>query len=339
MDSYPPAPTPLVSVIIVTWNCADYLPRCLDCLKAQSVQDFEVVIVDNASSDDGISDLEAKHPELTFTIEKLAENTGFAVANNVGAQLARGSWLVLLNSDAFPEPDWLAQLLRAAQEHPEYTFFASRQIQAGQTDLLDGEGDAYHVSGLAWRRQYGMPVYPAGLPEEVFSPCGAAAMYARADFLAVNGFDEDFYAYHEDVDLGFRLRLLGKRCLYVPEAVVYHIGSASSGKMSDFSVYHGHRNLVWSFFKNMPGWLFWAYLPLHLAVNVYLLVTYSLRGRSKVFWRAKRDALLGLPKNLRKRKEIQSQRVASPAAIHAAMSRNWLEPHRVSHQHPGSKVK
>jgi len=284
-------------------------------------------------------DLERKYPQFQFSIKKLDSNLGFAVGNNIGARLARGRWLALLNADAFPDPDWLEQLLRAAQNAPAFSFFASRQIQAGQPDLLDGEGDIYHVSGLAWRRQYGTPVYPASQPEEVFSPCGAAALFDRAEFLAVDGFDEDFFAYHEDVDLGFRLRLVGKRCLYVPGAVVYHIGSASSSKKSDFSMYYGHRNLVWSFFKNMPGGLFWAYLPLHLAANLVLMLFYSLRGRSGVFWRAKRDAFLGLPKYLRKRQEIQRKRVASVSAIHAAMNRNWLAPLRASGQHLETKDK
>jgi GT2 family glycosyltransferase len=326
-------PSPLISVLIVTWNSARYLPRCLDSLARQTFRDFEVVIVDNASSDDALLDVEQKYPQLTFSITKLDANRGFSVGNNVGARLARGRWLALLNADAFPEPDWLEQFMRAAANHPDFSFFASRQIQANQPDLLDGEGDTYHVSGLAWRRGYGRPVYPAGPPEEVFSPCGAAALFNRADFLAVDGFDEDFFAYHEDVDLGFRLRLSGKRCLYVPQAVVHHIGSASSSKKSDFSMYYGHRNLVWSYIKNMPGWLFWAYLPLHLAANLALTLFYSLRGRSSVFWCAKRDAVLGLPKFLRKRQAIQRKRVASPAALHAAMSRNWLAPLRASGQH------
>jgi GT2 family glycosyltransferase len=295
--------------------------------------------VDNGSSDDGILDVERRYPQLTFSIKKLDSNLGFAVANNIGARLARGRWLALLNADAFPEPDWLEQFMRAAQDYPAYSFFASRQIQANQTDLLDGEGDIYHVSGLAWRRQYGAPVYPADTPEEVFSPCCAAALFDRSEFLAVDGFDEDFFAYHEDVDLGFRLRLIGKRCLYVPQAVVYHVGSASSSKKSDFSMYYGHRNLVWSFFKNMPGWLFWAYLPLHIAANLILTLFYSLKGRAAVFWRAKRDASLGLPKFLRKRKEIQRKRVASISVIHAAMSRNWLAPLHASRQHLEMKDK
>ena len=324
--------SPLVSIIVVAWNNALHLPRCLESLNRQSFKNFEVIIVDNGSSDGGTSNLDEKYAGLNLSVHRLDSNQGFSVANNVGAQIARGEWLALLNPDAFPEPDWLEQLLRAAEHFPAFSFFSSRQIQANRPDLLDGEGDAYHVSGLAWRRGYEMPVYPPGEAEEVFSPCGAAALYKRSEYLEVGGLDEDFFAYHEDVDLGFKLRLTGKRCLHVPQAVVHHIGSASSGKMSDFSVYHGHRNLVWSFFKNMPGWLFWFYLPLHLSVNIYLLISYSLRGRSKVFWRAKRDAVLGLPQFLRKRKALQQKRIASISSIHAVLRRDWFEPRKIARQ-------
>ena len=140
-----------------------------------------------------------------------------------GARLARGQWLALLNADAFPEPDWLERLLEAAETIPN-AFFASRQIQANSTELLDGEGDVYHISGLAWRRNYGLPVLEKFDTEEIFSSCAAAALYPRQAFLDAGGFDEDYFSYHEDVDLGFRLRLKGLRCFYVPKAVVYHVG-------------------------------------------------------------------------------------------------------------------
>ncbi|MDD2922884.1 MAG: glycosyltransferase family 2 protein [Anaerolineales bacterium] len=328
-----------VSIVIVVWNSAKYLPRCLDSLLLQSFRDFEVILVDNNSSDDALSGLREKYPALDLRIERLNFNSGFSVANNIGARLARGHWLALLNPDAFPEPDWLEQLLRAAERHPAFSFFSSRQIQAERPDMLDGEGDAYHVSGLAWRRGYEMPFYAPGDVEEVFSPCAAAALYTRSEFLEVDGFDEDFFAYHEDVDLGFRLRLIGKRCLYVPQAVVRHVGSASSGKMSDFSVYHGHRNLIWSFFKNMPGWLFWAYLPLHILMNIYSMIRYSLNGRASILWRAKRDAVLGLPAFLAKRKNIQKKRKASASSIHAVMNSNWFEPRNVARRRASANGK
>ena len=298
--------TPLVSVIVVYWNNRKTIVQCLSALAAQTMTDFEIVLIDNGSTDEGLKDLAHQFPQLDLRIERLSANQGFAIGNNIGARLARGQWLALLNADAFPTPDWLANLLDAAQRQPEFSFFASCLLQANDPSRFDGAGDVYHITGLAWRRFHNQPLTPAGLiEEEVFSPCGAAALFRREAFLSVGGFDEDFGSYHEDVDLGFRLRLLGERCLYVPRAIVYHVGSVSFGKKSHFVVYHGHRNLVWTYIKNMPTRLFWQYLPAHLFATVFYLIYYSLNGNAQAIWQAKIDALRGMPNALRKRRKVQ----------------------------------
>lgn len=317
--------SPLASVIIVAWNSKRYLSRCLNALSVQTNKDFEIVIMDNGSTDNGYAGLEEKYPDLKLTLKKLNTNLGFAPANNIGAHLARGQWLALLNADAFPEPDWLERLLEATKTYPN-AFFTSRQIQADNPTYLDGEGDIYHVSGLAWRKNYNLSVYPLNETQEVFSACGATALYPRQEFLDAGGFDEDYFSYHEDVDLGFRLRLRGLTCILVPQAVVHHVGSGSTGKRSGFSVYYGHRNLVWTYFKDMPAQLFWLYLPLHIAVNFFFLIYFTLKGQGRAIWRAKWDALRGLPMILKKRREVQLQRRVPVAKIHQAMSRNWLTP-------------
>ena len=121
------------------------------------------------------------------------------------------------------------------------------------------------------------------------------------------------------------MRLAGARCLYVPDSIVQHVGSGTTGgQHSDFSVYHGHRNLFWTFVKNMPGVLFWLLLPLHMALNVLTIVSFTLRGQGKVILRAKRDALLGLPKMWRKRQQIQKNRVASIASIWRMLDKRLL---------------
>ena len=150
------------------------------------------------------------------------------------------------------------------------------------------------------------------MPKEVFSPCAAAAMYRTDILLESGGFDEDFYCYFEDVDLGFRLRLKGYKCLLIPTAVVHHVGSATTGgQKSKFSVYHGHRNLVWAYIKNMPGVLFWLLLPNHILLNVISIGWFVLRGQGSVIFRAKWDAIMGITTMWKKRKVIQSNRVAS----------------------------
>ena len=322
-------PDPLVSVIIVCWNSANYLSGCLSALEAQTLLDFEIVLIDNGSTDGLFDEFVKKYPGLNFQSKELGQNLGFAIANNIGACLARGKWLALLNTDAFPEPDWFEKLLNAADANPESSFFASRQIQANKSELLDGTGDVYHVSGLAWRRHYQLPENKFGhLLEEVFSPCGAAALYLRDDFLQVGGFDEDYFSYFEDVDLGFRLRLAGKKCLYVPDAVVHHVGSASTGKRSDFSVYYGYRNMIWTFFKNMPSPLIWLFLPLHVVTVIFFIFYLTLRGQGKVILKAVVDAIRGLPKILEKRKEIQRNIKINPFDLLKVMSTGLLEPYR-----------
>ena len=319
---------PVASLVIVSWNSAKYLPRCLECLSSQTFHFFEVIVVDNGSTDDSVADLEKQHHQLDLRVERLASNRGFAAANNLGAQLARGTWLILLNTDAFPETDWLENLIQTANDNPQYTCFSSRQLQANKPELLDGAGDCYHVSGLAWKRCMGYPSSEYGLEKiEVFSTCGAAAMYSRDAFLDVAGFDEDFFSYLEDVDLGFRLRLRGHRCLYVPEAVVHHVGSASLGVASDFALYHYHRNLIWSFIQNMPSRLLWKYLLAHLAANVIYLATYIVRGRGRVLWKAKMDALHGLARARQKRVEIQSRRSVTDSELVSVMEKGWLQPY------------
>ena len=314
-----------VSVLIVAWNNGSHLPHCLETLGNQTFKDYEVIVVDNGSTDGSTSILEQDWPDLNLHVERLPVNLGFAAANNFGARLARGQWLALLNADAFPEPDWLEHLLEATETFPN-AFFASRQIQANTPNLLDGEGDVYHISGLAWRRNYGMLVQDKQEIEEIFSPCGAAALYPRQTFLEVGGFDEDYFSYQEDVDLGFRLRLQGLRCFYVPKAVVHHVGSASTGKHSDFAIYHGHRNLVWTYVKNMPAPLFWVFLPLHLVANLLTMMKFFLTGHGNAIWRAKLDAVKGIGLMTRKRQEIQQNRQVTVAAIYRVMNHDLFAP-------------
>ena len=161
--------------------------------------------------------LELRWPKVR--VNRLFRNVGFAAANNLGIEISRGYWIALLNNDAFPQTDWLEVLVKAVVDHREYSFFASCLLSARQENQIDGLGDAYHYSGFAWRRGHGRPLSKHLLtPVEVFGPCAAAAFYRREDLLAVKGFDEYFFCYHEDVDLAFRLRLQGHRCLFIPEA-------------------------------------------------------------------------------------------------------------------------
>lgn len=307
--------SPRVTVVVVNFNGGDMVLDCLSALRRQGFDDFRTVVVDNASSDGSAQRIAADFPEVALL--QSPRNLGFAGGvNHALRSMAPGEYVALLNPDAFPDPDWLEQLVAAARRHPEAAAFGSRMLRAGDAATLDGVGDAYHVSGMVWRVGYGSPAaerYANG--GEIFSPCAAAALYRTAAVLAAGGMDEDFFCYVEDVDLGFRLRLAGHSCRYVPAAVVRHVGSAITGAHSAFQYYHGHRNVVWVFVKNMPGALFWLLLPLHLAMNLFVLVSLGLRGQGGPLLRAKRDALLGVRATWRKRRRIQASRRASSLAI------------------------
>ena len=201
--------------------------------------------------------LKEKFSEIDWVL--LDENIGFAAANNLAVQkLEDCPWVAFLNPDAFAHADWLQNLIRASEDHPEYSLFGSQMLRHGNADEYDGTGDVYHVSGLAWRRDHCVSVSSIQRQSgEIFSPCAAASLVKRSVFAEAGGFDEDYFCYMEDVDLGFRLRLMGHRSFYVAEAIVEHVGSATTHRNSDFAVYHGNRNLVWTYFKNMPGILFW----------------------------------------------------------------------------------
>ncbi|HJW89628.1 MAG TPA: glycosyltransferase family 2 protein [Anaerolineales bacterium] len=317
---------PVVSVVVINWNGERFLQRCLGGLEAQTLTDFETIVVDNASTDGSVAQIRANWPNTRLVC--LEQNLGFAAANNLGAQLAQGNWLALLNNDAFPAEDWLERLLEAAGSHPEFTSFASHLVQALDPARTDGAGDIYHASGYAWHRHLNQPVELSSVgPIEVFSPCGAAALYAREAFLQTGGFDERYFSHQEDIDLGFRLRLQGYRCLYVPAARVEHIGSASFGKESPQTVYQVQRNTVWTYVKDMPTGLFWKYLLAHLVANLVFLLHYTLRGQARPAWRAKFDALRALPAVLSDRRKVQSSRRVGSEEIERLIDRSWLGPY------------
>ncbi|MGC4099124.1 MAG: glycosyltransferase family 2 protein [Nitrospira sp.] len=313
---------PKVTVVIVNWNGERFLDRCLSALQEQTVIPNEIILVENASSD-ASTEIVRRYPSVRVLVQN--KNLGFARGNNVAIQasVVDSEWIALLNPDAFPDRHWLEVLLLSAREHPESDVFGSKLVKAADSALLDGVGDAYHMSGLVWRTGHGVPVSSFSEQiREIFSPCAAAALYRRQALMDVGGFDEEYFCYVEDVDLGFRLRLVGHKALYVPDAVVRHVGSATTGgQHSDFSLYHGHRNVVWTFVKNMPGILFWLLLPLHVVMNLVSILWFVVQGRSRVILRAKRDALLGLSKMWRKRQMIQSTRIATVREIWRLMDK------------------
>ena len=311
------------SVIIVNYNGGEYLKGALASLAAQTQQDFEVFLVDNDSSDGSMAQLGDTLPERLH-LRPQTTNLGFAAGNNLAAQEAVGDWLILLNPDAEAAPDWLERLADAAERHPTAAMFASTQIDLHHPQNLDGAGDAYLGFGIPWRGGFGRPV--CELPEEgtCFSPCGAGAMIKREVFLAHGGFDERFFCFCEDVDLGYRLRLAGEYCVFVPDAVIHHAGGGLSGRTSEFSLFHGARNRLWTYAKNTPLSLLILTLPFHIAMTIAILFRGLFTGRFGGTWRGLWAGIKGLGPFISERKALKQQRQASLTEIAAAMCWNPL---------------
>jgi len=263
--------TPKASIIIVNYNGGDYIGRCVSALLVQTEPDFECFIMDNGSSDGSMETLPVL--DERFSVELLGDNLGFAKANNLAAKKARAPWIACLNPDAFAHKTWLAELLKTPGLGNNVTMAGSRQNMALEDGVLDGIGDCYHAFGLAYRAGCGHAdgAYPIADQEEVFGPCGAAALYDREAFLRLGGFDERFFTYHEDVDLAYRMRRDGGICIQNNLAVVDHVSSGIAGRASEFAVYHGTRNRIWTFLKNTPRILMPILLPAHLATNLFTL--------------------------------------------------------------------
>lgn len=291
--------SPSASILIVNFNSGQHLEACLESLVGQTHENFEVIVLDNASNDDSMEKAQRiVANDARFQLVPENHNFGFAEGNNRAAGQAQADLIITLNPDAFPEPDWLETLLDAAHRYPDVAMFGSTQIDAAQPGKIDGAGDRYFAGGIPWREQNnsrlgahaetGQSVY------ETFAPCAAAALYRTKAFRAVGGFDRRFFCFVEDVDLGYRLRRRNASCLQVIDARVRHVGGGAGGGRSDFARYYGTRNLIWCFFKNTPGALMPVLLPAHLLLLTVLALKTLLRGDPGPTLRGIRDGLAGI---------------------------------------------
>tara|TARA_B110000977_G_scaffold67546_1_gene91692 strand:+ start:927 stop:1868 length:942 start_codon:yes stop_codon:yes gene_type:complete len=298
-----------VAIIIVNYNSGALVSRCLKSLSEQTLCADELVVVDNASTDaESRSMLDAI---TNATVIRSDLNLGYGGAINLAVQkLTTTDYIVCLNPDAFPEPDWLEAIVNAADSHPDHGSFASLMLREDDISIVDGAGDELHFTGIPWRRFHKRTLPDNLQTEPVFSACAGAALYRTSLFNQLGGFDERYFMYVEDIDLGFRLQLAGHPCLLVSDAIVHHIGSAVTGEGSDFSVYFGHRNLVYCYFKNMPLLLLLATLPFHILANIVTLVVLTAKGRGSAVGKAKLDALKQLPFAIRARSKV-SRKVSS----------------------------
>jgi GT2 family glycosyltransferase len=312
-----------VTVVIPNWNGERFLRLCLDSLRRQTFPNFETVVVDNGSSDGSLSLVKRDFPEVqALALEK---NRGFSAAVNAGIGASGAELVALLNNDTEQDPGWLAALVRAADEHPEVGFFSSKLVDFHDRRLLDGAGDALRLSGLPYRLGHGeVDRGQFDHPGYVFSACGAAAMYRREMLDDVGLFDEDFVSYCEDGDLSFRAQLAGYRCLYVPDALVYHMGSASTGKRSATATRLGTRNSLSLLVKNLPISAVPHILPFFVPGQLARLLTAAVTGALRAHLEGLAGAWQYLPLMLKKRREIQGRKRVSDARIRGLLRESSL---------------
>jgi GT2 family glycosyltransferase len=311
------------TIIILNYNGRRWLPACFDALAAQrGAPPFEIVFVDNASSDGSAALVRERWPAAR--VVETGANLGFAAGNNAGARAAAGEWLVFLNNDTAPEPDWLSRLTAEAAAHPECAVVTSRLVFLDDPAILDSAGDGYFRAGGAFKHGYGARADAFDRSREVFGACGAAFMIRRDAFERLGGFDGRFFMNVEDVDLSYRARLLGLRVWYAASAVVRHAGSGSIGAVSADAVYYGQRNLEWAWIKNTPFPLLWRTAAPHLAYSLAGVAHYVRIGAGAAAIRGKLAALAALPAVLRDRARIQASRTASVEDVASLMERGWF---------------
>jgi GT2 family glycosyltransferase len=238
-----------LTIIIPNYNGLKFMEPCFAALEKQSYKNYDLLVVDNGSTDGSVEWLKEHGISSIF----LAENTGFTGAVNVGIKAAHTPYVILLNNDTEPEKDYVKEMVRMMETSPKIFSVSCKIIQMYQKELMDDAGDMYTVLGWAFQRGVGQKSSGYTKPRRIFSACAAAAIYRREVFEEIGYFDESHFAYLEDLDIGYRARIHGYDNVYCPTAVVYHVGSGTSGsKYNSFKVKLAARNNIYLNYKNMP---------------------------------------------------------------------------------------
>jgi len=293
-----------ISIIIPNWNGIKFLKICLDSIKKQTYNNYEVIIVDNGSTDNSILFIKKHYPWVKLI--KLDKNIGFSPAVNLGIKSSNGELIALINNDLEMDINWLKIISDSADKYPEYGFFACKMLDFKHRNLIDSCGDAMSWSGRSWKLYEFETTSKITENYPVFGACAGAAVYRKKMLDKIGLFDEDFFAYLEDVDLDFRAQLAGYKCLFIANAIVYHIGSGTSGKRSGFSFELMIKNHYHLIYKNFPTIKLFSSLPkllyselrLFIAAIKYKFLINYLRGLYRAFKE--------FPRMIKKRKQIQS---------------------------------
>jgi len=320
---------PTVAVIVVNWNGRPYLDKCLAALRVQTYRWFEIVLVDNASTDDSAAFAKAAYPEVT--VIQCDRNLGFAAGNNAGIRATRSDYVAVINNDAYADPDWLARLMEVADQHPEAGMLASKVVFEDNPSVINSAGLAMDWAGFCWDWRGGQPDRPAeDHVEQIFGPCGSAALYRRATLDEIGLFDEDFFMYAEDADLNWRALRAGWKCLYVPAARVRHVASATSIEGSHFKTYHLGRNKLWLLIKNVPVGRYTWWWPILIGYDLMAVGWGLIARRDTAAVAGRWAALRGLRRMWRKRAQSPT-RVTTYLKLLKPLAAPWQISARFKH--------
>lgn len=277
------------SILLVSWNAKEDTRHCLSSLQKQSFKDFEAILVDNASKDNSAEMVKQEFPFVNCIA--MDTNTGFASANNIAAQKAKGELLFIVNTDTeFPE-DLLETLDGAARQYADYDIFSCHMIQFYNRNKTDCKGMCFHHSLRGEMIGTNEDVNDKEEPFEVFGATGGAMLIRREVYQRIGLFDDDFFFNNEDVDFVLRAFDEGFRTMYLPKAKVFHKRSPNEKKIPDLVLYYIQRNLFYTILKNMPLKMWLTNGPLHLAYNVYQVLKWAQKGKASIVLKAKKDAI------------------------------------------------
>jgi GT2 family glycosyltransferase len=337
---------PLVSVVIPNWNGKEYLSDCIASLREQTHNNLEIIVVDNASTDDSVGYLRKNFPETK--VIKHSKNFGFGAANNTGIKAAQGRYIMMLNNDTRLEPKCIEELRKSIDKDEKFGACASKILLEHENNLVDVAGIVVCLDGLSIGRGRLESSDKFNDEEEVFFASDCACLYKKEMLddigLTKEIYDEDFFAYADETDMGWRAQLAGWKCIYNPKAVVYHFHSASSSNYSPFKAFLVERNRIWVAVKSFPV----SFLVLGM---FYTILRYfyqalgALTGKGaagkftkeankfeliKILIKANISALLGLPKMLKKRREILKKKRISNRELCTLLKRFGIGARKIA---------
>jgi GT2 family glycosyltransferase len=301
-----PRPAALsISIVIPNYNGAAYLEACLRSLMRQTYPPAEILVVDNASQDQSVEIVHRVAPQAKILVQEC--NSGFAAAANRGIQAAGGEWIAVLNNDTEAEADWLAECAAAIERHPDASFLACRILDYKERDRIYSAGDCFLRAGIGYRRgQERLDCEEYRREIAVFSACGCAALYRKATLGEAGCYDEHFFAYLEDVELGLRLQAAGASGYYVPAAKVYHLGGATSGgEFTPLAVRLRTRNAILLLLRSVPGRVLRRCGPMILAGQVSWLGRVAVHARLLSYLQGLAGVIPLAPAMLRQRRGMR----------------------------------